>query len=75
VFASLGARLHRDLAHDLQVASRFLILVALSGVGLSTRLSAMRRIGATPFLVGLATAATTAIASYFLILWLGPAGG
>ncbi|TMQ46982.1 MAG: putative sulfate exporter family transporter [Candidatus Eisenbacteria bacterium] len=49
--------------------------VALSGVGLSTRLSAMRRIGATPFLVGLATAATTAIASYFLILWLGPAGG
>src|SRR5439155_314869 len=55
--AWLGGLLHRDLAHDLQVASRFLILVALSGVGLSTRLSAMRRIGATPFLVGLATAA------------------
>ena len=73
--AWLGTLLHRDLAHDLQVVSRFLILVALSGVGLSTRLSAMRRIGATPFLVGLATAATTAIASYFLILWLGPAGG
>ena len=75
VFAWLGARLHRDIALDLQLISRFLILVALSGVGLSTRLSAMRRIGATPFLVGLATAATTAIASYFLILWLGPAGG
>jgi uncharacterized integral membrane protein (TIGR00698 family) len=75
VIAWLGSRLHRDLPHDLQAVSRFLILVALSGVGLSTRLSAMRRIGATPFLVGFATAATTALASYFLIRWLGPAGG
>lgn len=73
--AWLGHALHRDLAHDLQVISRFLILVALAGVGLGTRLSAMRKIGATPFLVGFATAATTAIASYFLIVWLGPAGG
>jgi uncharacterized integral membrane protein (TIGR00698 family) len=73
--AWLGHALHRDLAHDLQTISRFLILVALAGVGLSTRLSAMRKIGATPFLVGFATAATTAIASYFLIVWLGPAGG
>ncbi len=70
-----GALLGRDLSHDLQTASRFLILVALAGVGLSTRVSAMGRIGATPFLVGLATAATTAIASYLLIRWLGPAGG
>lgn len=73
--AWLGHALHRDLAHDLQDISRFLILVALAGVGLGTRLSAMRKIGATPFLVGFATAATTAIASYFLIVWLGPAGG
>ncbi|HZI89828.1 MAG TPA: putative sulfate exporter family transporter, partial [Candidatus Polarisedimenticolia bacterium] len=75
LIAWLGSRIHRDLAHDLQVLSRFLILVALAGVGLGTRLTAMRKIGATPFLVGLATAATTAIASYFLIRWLGPAGG
>jgi len=75
VIAWLGSRLGRDLPHDLQEVSRFLILVALSGVGLSTRLSAMRKIGATPFLVGFATAATTALASYFLIRWLGPAGG
>jgi len=73
--AWLGRALHRDLGHDLQTISRFLILVALAGVGLSTRLTAMRKIGATPFLVGFATAATTAIASYFLIVWLGPAGG
>lgn len=75
VFAWLGSRLHRDLPHDLQEISRFLILIALSGVGLSTRLGAMRKIGATPFLIGFATALTTATASYFLIRWLGPAGG
>ncbi len=73
--AWLGALLHRDLPHDLQEVSRFLILVALAGVGLGTRLTAMRKIGAAPFLVGFATAATTALASYFLIRWLGPAGG
>src|SRR5258706_12385350 len=75
VIARLGSLSHRDLPHGLQDISRFLILVALSGVGLSTRLRAMRKIGATPFLVGFATAATTALASYFLIRWLGPAGG
>jgi uncharacterized integral membrane protein (TIGR00698 family) len=75
VIAWLGARLGRDLPHDLQIIARFLILVALSGVGLSTRLASMRKIGATPFLLGFATSATTAVASYFLIRWLGPAGG
>jgi uncharacterized integral membrane protein (TIGR00698 family) len=75
VIAWAGSVIGRDLSQVLQVLSRFLILVALAGVGLSTRLSAMRRIGATPFLVGFATAATTATASYFLIRWLGPAGG
>jgi uncharacterized integral membrane protein (TIGR00698 family) len=75
VIAWASSVIGRDLSQALQVLSRFLILVALAGVGLSTRLSAMRRIGATPFLVGFATAATTATASYFLIRWLGPAGG
>jgi uncharacterized integral membrane protein (TIGR00698 family) len=70
-----GSLIERDLSQALQWLSRFLILVALAGVGLSTRLSAMKRIGATPFLVGFATAATTALASYFLIRWLGPGGG
>ena len=73
--ARTGTLIGRDLSHDLQTISRFLILVALAGVGLSTRVSAMKRIGATPFLVGFATAATTALASYLLIRWLGPAGG
>ncbi len=73
--ARFGSVLARDITHDLQLLSRFLILVALAGVGLSTRVSAMRRTGAMPFLVGLATAVTTAVASLFLIRWLGPAGG
>ena len=75
ITSGAGAFLGRDLAHDLQAASRFLILVALAGVGLSTRVSAMRRTGAMPLLVGFATAATTAVSSYLLIRWLGPAGG
>jgi uncharacterized integral membrane protein (TIGR00698 family) len=73
--AWLGRVLHRDLLHVLNLVSLFLILVALAGVGLSTKLGAMRKIGVTPFLVGFATAATTAVTSYFLIRWLGPAGG
>jgi hypothetical protein len=49
--------------------------VALAGVGLGTRVAAMRRIGWKPFVVGLATATTTAGASWLLIRLLGPAGG
>jgi uncharacterized membrane protein YadS len=63
----------RDVAAALQTSVRFLILVALAGVGLSTRLDAMRRTGAAPLYMGLATAAATAIASLMLIRWLGPA--
>jgi len=49
--------------------------VALAGVGLSTRLSAMRRTGVKPFLVGLATAVVVSGTSLVLIHFLGPAGG
>ncbi len=73
--ARAGSLTGRDLHHDAQAIARFLILVALSGVGWNTRMSAMRRIGLMPFLVGFATASTTSVASYFLIQWLGPAGG
>lgn len=59
------------LAHD---ASRLLVLVALAGVGLSTRLSAMRKTGLRPFLVGLVTASVVSAASLLLIRLLGPAG-
>jgi uncharacterized integral membrane protein (TIGR00698 family) len=67
--------LGRDLAADAQTAAKFLILVALAGVGLGTRLDAMRRIGLRPFWVGLATALVTSGASYTMIHFFGPAGG
>jgi uncharacterized membrane protein YadS len=65
----------RDAAAALQASAKFLILIALAGVGLSTRLEAMRRTGAAPLYVGLATAAATATASLLLIRWMGPAAG
>jgi uncharacterized integral membrane protein (TIGR00698 family) len=65
---------HRDLAADAQALAKFLILVALAGVGLGTRFTAMRRIGLRPFWVGFATALVTAATSYALIRVFGAAG-
>ncbi|HEU4725092.1 MAG TPA: putative sulfate exporter family transporter [Candidatus Eisenbacteria bacterium] len=65
----------RDIPKLLQLIVKFLILVALAGVGLSTRFEAMRKTGVRPFYVGLATAAATATASFFIIQWFGPAAG
>ena len=62
-----------NLSKAIPFAARFLILVALAGVGLSTRFDAMRRTGIRPFYVGLATATATAGASLLLLRWLGPA--
>jgi uncharacterized integral membrane protein (TIGR00698 family) len=73
VIAWLGSAIGRDLVADAQTAAKFLILVALAGVGLGTRLDAMRRIGLPPFWVGLATALVTAGASYALIHFFGAA--
>ena len=67
--------LGRDLSADLLFVSRFLILVALAGVGLGTNVTAMRRIGMRPFLLGLTTAALCSLVSLALIHLLGPAGG
>jgi uncharacterized integral membrane protein (TIGR00698 family) len=64
----------RDLANDFKLVAKFFILTALAGVGLGTKLATMRKIGPMPFFIGLATALTTAVASYGLIVLLGPAG-
>jgi uncharacterized integral membrane protein (TIGR00698 family) len=74
VVAWLGEHIGRDLTADAQTAAKFLILVALAGVGLGTRFDAMRRIGLRPFWVGLATALVTSGASYAMIRVFGPAG-
>ncbi len=69
-----SAELGRDLTADAQTAAKFLILVALAGVGLGTRLDAMRRIGLRPFWVGLLTTVVASGASFALIHYFGPAG-
>ena len=71
---ALSAATGRDLTEDARNASKLLVLVALAGVGLSTRLAAMRRTGLRPFLVGFVTAAVVSGTSLALIHFLGPAG-
>jgi uncharacterized integral membrane protein (TIGR00698 family) len=56
-----------DVVALLRDVSRVLILVALAGVGLSTRLDAMRTIGWKPFLLGLVLAVLTSGTSLALI--------
>jgi uncharacterized integral membrane protein (TIGR00698 family) len=64
----------QEVSERARDASKLLVLVALAGVGLSTRMSAMRRTGLKPFLVGLVTAAVVSGTSLVLIHFLGPAG-
>ena len=73
VFRALSTSLHFDVAKLLQDTARVLILVALAGVGLSTRIDAMKRTGAKPFWIGLATAVVTSGTSLLLIHVFGPA--
>lgn len=47
------------------------LVVALAGVGLSTRFRALRHLGLKPFLTGLLAAAVVGLISYLLILALG----
>ncbi|MGH2604686.1 MAG: YeiH family protein, partial [Dehalococcoidia bacterium] len=59
-----------EQAARLDQAATALILVALAGVGLNTRLAQMRTAGLTPFYVGLATASALAVATLLAILGL-----
>jgi uncharacterized integral membrane protein (TIGR00698 family) len=60
-----------ELARPIDEVARALILVALAGVGLNTRLAQMRTIGLTPFYVGVATSAVLAAGSLIAIVGLG----
>lgn len=74
-FDALSRWLGRDVGRDLKEASRFLILVALAGVGMGTKLSALRRTGLRPVWIGVATAVATSLASYAMIRVFGAASG
>ena len=71
----LSVRAGRDLAADAQNVARVLILIALAGVGLSTRIASMRRAGLRPFYVGLVVATAVSAVSLLWIHTVGPAGG
>jgi len=75
VLRELSIRMGRDIASDAQWWARVLILVALAGVGLSTKIAAMRRAGLRPFYIGLAVAAVTSAVSLLWIHTVGPAAG
>ncbi|MDE3113583.1 MAG: putative sulfate exporter family transporter [Chloroflexota bacterium] len=61
------------LAGPIDYAATTLILIALAGVGLNTRVVQLRSIGATPFFAGLATASVLAALSLSVIVGLGVA--
>ena len=49
----------------------YFLVIALAGVGLSTKISTFRGLGFKPFLVGLSAALAVGVVSYFTILLLG----
>ena len=60
-----------ELATFLTRVSQVLIVMALVGVGLTTRISALRQTGPAPFLMGLAVAVVLAIVSLALFVLIG----
>lgn len=52
-------------------ASKFLILMALAGIGLGTNVSSLRKIGLKPFVVGLCVAGVLAVFSLSVIILTG----
>ena len=75
VFTSLSIQTHAKIGAILNEIARAMILVALAGVGLSTRIEAMRKTGIKPFLIGFTVAVATSGVSLLLIRLLGPARG
>lgn len=75
VFTSLSIQTHAKVGSILNEIAKAMILVALAGVGLSTRIEAMRKTGIRPFLIGFTVALATSGVSLLLIRLLGPARG
>ena len=57
--------------NSLDEVSKFLILMALAGIGLGTNVSSLRTIGLKPFVAGLCVASVLAVVSLILIVRLG----
>ncbi len=59
------------LVQHINELGKFLVLIAMAGIGLNTKLMTMRRTGPKPFLVGLVASILLAIISLLLIHILG----
>jgi len=63
----LGEWLGRPLVSDLMKAAKFLILIALIGIGWNTRLDKIRELGWKPMLIGLVAASLVSLTSFWAI--------
>ncbi len=69
-FEMVGELVDRDPRKDLTMVAKFMILVALIGVGLNTDLKELKGIGFMPFFIGLFVAGITSTTSYLVIRFL-----
>jgi uncharacterized membrane protein YadS len=70
-----GDLVGRDLAHDGGEVAKLLVLIALAGVGLGTRLRSLRAIGPRPLVLGLGTAVVTSVLALSWIVTVGSVVG
>ena len=63
----LGTWLGRPLVADLMIIAKFLILIALIGIGWNTRLNKIKELGLKPMLIGLTAAAMVSLTSFWAI--------
>jgi len=61
----------RWMVHQVNELGKFLVLIAMAGIGLNTRLNTLRQIGPKPFFVGLIASILLAIISLLLVHILG----
>ena len=72
VIEAAGDAVGRDLARDGSEIAKTLVLLALAGVGLGTRLRSLQAIGPRPLVLGLITASVT---SLLALGWIASVGG
>ncbi|CAM2069061.1 Putative sulfate exporter family transporter [Sulfidibacter corallicola] len=69
-FDALSEMTGRNLISDLTGTAKFLILMALVGVGLNTRFDKLRCLGVWPLVIGFAASLTTAVTSFCVLRYV-----
>ena len=60
------------MSSNLVVVAKFLIVIALSGIGLSVKMANLKKMGWAPFLLGFSIASLISIGSYFISYYIWP---